>query len=433
MPFKTKKLWFVVTTVILSFLAATVLAELTLGLMEKNQRHAVPDYGDTMRSQGLGQGGYLRENLTMYVTNGLGDKVRWTNNSMGFRSDREFSHQRPPGVLRILSLGDSFTAGYRVGQEETFSYLQERWINQNFGKAEVLVAEIEEPAAALYHLVKFGIKMNPDVVLLGITLGNDIAESYVGLDPQGQYILNLEQGTVHIDINKNPQIGYAHGLETYKLPPKYLNSYLPRLLGCVDMWWKRRYLWRRFFPQDAAITSFGDTHPPNLFDINNGFGMFTNPAPAVIDEAYNRLFRILTAFQTFCQQRGILFALQLFPQRYQVQPYDWERAVNQYGLRETGFDLMGPNKRIQEFCNKHGILCMDPTKAMAEYAALTGKNLYLPLGDMHWNREGHRAFFECSSEALAAVVQKGLQVVKTRDSGPERMRGLSLIQGKRRN
>ena len=206
-----------------------------------------------------------------------------------------------------------------------------------------------------------------------------------------------------------------------RLPPEYLNSYLPRLLGCVDLWWKRRDWWRRFFPQDEAITSYDDRYPPNLFDLNNGFGVFTNPAPPLIDEAYNRLFRILAAFQTFCQQRGILLAVQLYPQRYQVQPDDWKKAVDQYGLRKTRFDLMAPNKRIQGFCQKQGILCLDPTKAMAAYAARTGKELYLPWGDMHWNRDGHGAFFECSREALASVVQNGFEVVKTRDSGMGRM------------
>ena len=428
MPFRTKELWFVVTTVILSFVVATVLTELALRIMGKNQRRLVPDYGDIMRSQGLGPGGYLRENLTIYVSNGLGGKVRWTNNSMGFRSDREFSPQRPPGVLRILSLGDSFTAGYRVGQEETFSYLQERWINQNYGKAELLVAEIEEPTTALYYLVKFGIKMNPDVVLLGITLGNDIAQSYVGLDPKGIYILNMEHGKIQIENNKNQKLGYTHGLENYKLPPEYLDSCLPRLLGHVTMWWKWSCLWLRFFPQDKAITSYSDRFSPNLFDINNGFGVFTNPAPPLIDEAYRRLFRILSAFQTFCQQRDILFVTQLFPQRYQVQSDDWEKAVSQYGLRRTRFDLMAPNKRIQGFCQEHGILCIDPTEAMADYVARTGKNLYLPLGDMHWSREGHRAFFECTRIVLAAVVQKGFDLVKVKDSGTDRLHGLSLIQ-----
>lgn len=418
MSCKTRKIWFVAATVILSFLAATVLADFALKVMEMKHRRSVLDYGDTMRTQGLALGGYLRENLTMEVTDGLGGKVRWTNNSMGFRSDREFSPQRPPGVLRILSLGDSFTAGYRVGQEETFSHLQEEWINKNYGKAEVLVAEIEEPSTALYYLLRFGIKMHPDVVLLGITLGNDIAQSYVGLDPKGGYILSLERGEVHIELNKHQQLGYIHGLENFKFPPEYLtNPHLSRPPGDEDRWWRRKYLWRRLFPQAKAIRSIIEQYPPNLLDISNGFGAFTNPSPPVIDEAYNRLFRVLTAFQTFCEQKGILLAIQLFPQRYQVQPEDWEKAVRQYGLRSSYFELMRPNKRIREFCEAKGILCIDPTEAMAAYAARAGINLYLPLGDMHWNREGHRTFFDRSRETLAFVVQKGFQVVKSKDSG----------------
>ncbi len=100
------------------------------------------------------------------------------------------SLQEPrPGVLRILSLGDSFTAGYRVGQHETFSSLQEQLINREYGQAEVMVAEISDPANALYYLDQFGLRLKPHIVLLGITLGNDISQTYVTLDPQGSYIL----------------------------------------------------------------------------------------------------------------------------------------------------------------------------------------------------------------------------------------------------
>jgi hypothetical protein len=160
-----------------------------------------------------------------------------------------------------------------------------------------------------------------------------------------------------------------------------------------------------------------------LLDPNNGFGMFTEPAPPMVDEAYRRLFRILTAFQTFCDQRGIVFAVQLFPQRYQVQPGDWDRAVRQYGLKSSRFDLMAPNQRIGDFCRKQAIPCLDPTAAMAAYCARTGKTLYLPRGDMHWNRQGHRAFFLCSREALAPLIQKGFQVAKARDAGAMAVRG----------
>ena len=139
------------------------------------------------------------------MTDGYGGKVRWTNNAAGFRSDREFTPEPRPGVLRILSLGDSFTAGYRVGQDETFSSLQEQWINRKYGQAEIMVAETSDPANALYYLDQFGLQLKPQIVLLGITLGNDISQTYQSLDPQGSYILTLEDGKVHLEnTHKRP-------------------------------------------------------------------------------------------------------------------------------------------------------------------------------------------------------------------------------------
>jgi hypothetical protein len=415
MIYKFNKYWLVASMVILSFVAAVIMAEHALRLMERQGRRSLPDYGDTMRKD-LGRGGYLQENLDTYVTDGLGGKVRWTNNAAGFRKDRQVSEVRPGGELRILSLGDSFTAGYRVGQEETFSYLQEQWINQKCGRAEILVAEIEDPATALYYLSLHGIKFNPDLVLLGITLGNDITQSYWGLDPKGGFVLGLGE-EVSIDINKKPGIGLSD-LGVYQIPPAYLAPRPePGPLDRVGAWLKKRYLLRRFFQEYEPIISFAPRDPPTLFDLGNGLGVFTNPAPPVIEEAYQRLFRVLTAFQILCQQRDILFAVQLFPQRYQVQPGDWERAVSHYGLRSSGFDLMGPNKRIGDFCKGKGIICIDPTAAMAAYCASTEKSLYLPRGEMHWNRAGHRAFFQGSLEAFATLVQQGFRLAKARDAG----------------
>src|SRR5258708_21612512 len=41
-------------------------------------------------------------------------------NSYGYR-DREFSLEKPPGMLRIVMLGDSFTEGWGAPEQETFS------------------------------------------------------------------------------------------------------------------------------------------------------------------------------------------------------------------------------------------------------------------------------------------------------------------------
>ena len=41
-------------------------------------------------------------------------------NAQGFRDDGDHSWTKPPGVIRILGLGDSFTFGWGVLMEETF-------------------------------------------------------------------------------------------------------------------------------------------------------------------------------------------------------------------------------------------------------------------------------------------------------------------------
>lgn len=41
-------------------------------------------------------------------------------NSMGLRSDREYAHEAPDGVLRVAAFGDSFVYGHEVDQEEAW-------------------------------------------------------------------------------------------------------------------------------------------------------------------------------------------------------------------------------------------------------------------------------------------------------------------------
>jgi hypothetical protein len=413
MPISVAERRFVWLSVILSMIAAVVLAEFSLGVMEKYQKRTTPDFGDVKRPRKMGLGGFLKENFSAQVTDGYGGKVQWTNNAEGFRSDREFTPEPRPGVLRILSLGDSFTAGYRVGQHETFSFLQEQLINREYGKAEVMVAEISDPANALYYLEQFGLRLKPHLVLLGITLGNDISQTYLTLDPQGSYRLTLEDGKVHLESTHQDPLSYKR-FAVHKIPPEYLVSqgFGERFIRQISRWIKRGRLARRFYQEEEAISTGGDCQHPSLFDATDGLGMFTNPPPPLVVEAYARLFRCLEAFSLICRQHHIIFAVQIFPQRYQVQPGDWDKAVEYYGLKKSRFDPMAPNRRIGAFCREHGIDCLDPTAAMAQWYAKTRQNMYYPRGDMHMNRLGHYIFFACSRPAFAQLVQAGFKLVE---------------------
>ena len=403
-----KKVWFLLWVLVLPLIVALILADFVIGRQEKYRRNHVHDYGFMVKQNDqMGRGGFLKENMTAYVTNGLGGKVRWTNNAAGFRNDQEFSAEPPPGTLRILSMGDSFTAGYRVGQHQTFSYLLQQWLNEHLGKSQVMVSEIEEPITALYFLQKYGLSYHPQIVLMGITLGNDIGQAY---NSQGKYVLITDHaGNFRIEHNQTKFVA-----QNYSIPAAYLQkqSYLQKKIHAFQRWFWKLWLIREFHKNSEGIVSYFDVDPPRIIDYCNGLGMYMKPLPPPLEEAYQRLFQIILACQTICQQHHIIFAVELFPQRFQVQPQDWQSAVEKYSLKKSAFDLMGPNKKIRQFCEAHEITLIDPTLEMAKWYAKTGARMYLPFGDMHWNKTGHRAFFECALSAFEKLAREGFQEVQ---------------------
>lgn len=404
-----------ILTVAGSLLLGLGLAEIGLRVVESLPADEVADYDDTWREGGLGPGGYLKEGFTGRVRDGYGGTVRWVNNAAGFRRDEEVVRERQPGTLRILSLGDSFTAGYRVDQEETFSHLLEEHLEATgrWREVEVLISVVEEPPTGLHYLTTEGLRWRPDLVLLGITLGNDLAQTHATLDPRGE--LRLEDDRQPPAIRPNPdedQAALVAELRAWTLPPHCFDPeavtppeparskpgskggprLLQRLLGALES------LGEGEKPQ--AVTSlWGEYRQPRLFD-NNGLGMFLEPPPPRIESAYARLFSTLNAYGKVCAAHGIGFAVVLFPQRFQVQPRDWRATAKAYGLRPDCFDVMAPNKRLVAFCRRTGISCIDPTAAMRRRFLETGRSLYLPRGDMHWNARGHRALADAIRRAV---------------------------------
>lgn len=98
-------------------------------------------------------------------------------NSRGFRTD-EFAVPKPAGTYRILNVGDSVAFGWEVRQEDTYGKQLERMLNaRNDGRRyEVINAGI--PAwtieAERNFLLQEGLDYQPDLVLLDVTIVNDI-------------------------------------------------------------------------------------------------------------------------------------------------------------------------------------------------------------------------------------------------------------------
>lgn len=87
-------------------------------------------------------------------------------NGHGFRADREYSYQPPPGVQRIVAVGDSYTFGHGVEVDQTFLALLERELD----RTEVLNLGVSGYGVdqQLLMLTSRGFRYQPDVVLLGL-------------------------------------------------------------------------------------------------------------------------------------------------------------------------------------------------------------------------------------------------------------------------
>ncbi len=99
-------------------------------------------------------------------------------NSQGMRAERDYSHAKPGGTKRIISLGDSYTIGYEVEREETFSSVLEQQLNAQGYQVEVLNAGVSgfSTAEEYLYLERELWKYDPDLVLVSFSV-NDLVDN----------------------------------------------------------------------------------------------------------------------------------------------------------------------------------------------------------------------------------------------------------------
>ncbi len=125
-----------------------------------------------------------------------------STNSKGFRGKKDFPYTKSKEKLRILILGDSFTFGDEVSDDETYSYyLQEMLphtevINMGvhgYGHDQMLILLKEE-----------GVKYQPDIVILGF-LALDMSRNILKFRDFAKPRFVLEGGELRLTGNPVPR------------------------------------------------------------------------------------------------------------------------------------------------------------------------------------------------------------------------------------
>jgi hypothetical protein len=352
-----------------------------------------PDYGDLALGAGaprFGPGGQLAPNLDLLVVgDGDGGRVRFVTEAHGFRRAEALAPRPAPGVFRALLVGDSFAAGYRVGQPESPGAVLERAL----APAEVAAARLDDPVYAWDWLERHGLGFEPDLVVLLVTTANDAAGAWLHLNEGGEYEVGAHTGLAR---REEPSLlGFTTPpLSDTLLPASAFARRHPlaRSLAAARAKLGRLRLLAPLAGSGAhtgAAAWYGD-QPGRVhaLDLMHGLGLYlARDVPPLVLEAEERLALALWGAHGAAKRRGVPLVVVPIPARIEVDARDWDATVARYALDPAAFDLERPRRELARRLARAGIPSLDLAPAFRA-AAARGEQLFLPRGDMHWSARG---------------------------------------------
>jgi lysophospholipase L1-like esterase len=208
-------------------------------------------------------------------------KHRVSINSLGFRGG-EISAAKSAGVTRILCLGDSFTYGSYVDDDQTLPFQLERKLRDSGYNAEVVNGGVGGTTIVdqLYFLKKsFSIK--PDIVLL-VFSENDISDL-------------ARNEPMYVELEKNRKLKSTLGFREFYALAK--NTALFNFALEARRWYQTRAATR-----------------------GNAENAGTGAAASEREELWRRYDSLLGEMQAYLDDNGVLFAFVIFPSSYRMNP-----------------------------------------------------------------------------------------------------------------
>ncbi|MBI2195164.1 MAG: SGNH/GDSL hydrolase family protein [Planctomycetes bacterium] len=315
-------------------------------------------------------------------------------NAGGF-NDVEWVKPKPPGVVRVAALGDSFAFG-TVSYDENFLTLLEKHTAMPPGKT-LEVLNLGQPGTSpegyLTCLRRFGLGYEPDLVLLNFFIGNDfdVKAQFKSIVVAGHECEGVQKGNRFTDFLYKENWHFYHllrmlvaahsGLERPQEQPHAASS---ATAGVRDYsqptYTAGRYL---AIQSDRAV----------IFRRGDG--------RRVLEDRWARTRTYLDEIHRECSQRRIPLALAILPDEFQVDAEERQKVLAHWGQDESGVDLEAPGRILVDYASAQGLLWIDLLSAFQ--GAREKTSLYIPR-DTHWNPAGNRL----AAEQIAVFLKQAL-------------------------
>ncbi|TEU21937.1 MAG: hypothetical protein E3J21_01150 [Anaerolineales bacterium] len=285
---------------------------------------------------------------------------------VGFRDDGLDEEKE----FRVVVLGDSFTQGGAVNLDDT-------WVEQleQQTKADLINLGVGGYGTVQERILleRYGMKLEPDLVILALFTGNDFGDN-------GTYEGRV---TKRVDERLKRFFGryfYSYEMLKYMVGRSGGNPHLPKTekLNDEELAYESTELKLVF-------------HIPHFFSLEKGdrFEWISKGA----ELATENILRI----QEMCDEREIEFLVLICPSKEQVY---WDMVKTLLAEPER-YDPDWPNSLIERLGTESGIHVLDLTPV---FRAHSGDQIYF-TEDTHWNVEGNRLAAEATYNYL---VENGL-------------------------
>ena len=305
-------------------------------------------------------------------------------NSDGLRGP-EVVKPKPKDTFRIALLGDSFTIAVQVPLEQTYAKVMERELNQNCQalagqKVEVLNFGVNGYGTAQQFLTlrEKALEFEPDLVMLGYFIGNDVTENSKQLENilLRPFFIKDEKGELVLDTSFN------------QLDLRSANTYLVTSIDRLPAWLvnkvkilqiikKAEYNYRK---QNLA-KKYEDIRANN----------FIEPPNKDWEEAWEITEMLVAAMASESQKKNVDFIAFTIGTTVQAHPEKLRREGYRSVYKIT--NLFYPGERIKAVGDRFGFPVYNLEKDFQAYVDKTQECLHGFTNEYcggHWNDKGHR-------------------------------------------
>jgi lysophospholipase L1-like esterase len=337
------------------------------------------------------------------VPNGVADTKRGihlSRNSQGFR-DKERSFDKKEGTFRFLVLGDSFTEAGNMPLEETFPYILEQTMNSESDKRfEVLNLGISGYGTGQEYLMLkyYGLKYQPDFVILAFYIGNDILDNSSTLsDPR------YPKPYFELNGGKLEELPFTINDETQSVPFRSLKGqfkkFLPNIYYMLTSrisstpWVKNSLVRIGIFNSEPVSPDKSKENKTSIQEIpTTWFDVYGKQYTPQWQDAWEITKALLLESKNELEAKKIGFMVVVIPMEFEIRPDRWYKTpFKNPQMRAVKFDVRKPERILSNFFETNGIDYLLLRPEFEKYTKDKGKDLYLQNpNEIHWNEDGHR-------------------------------------------